>query len=307
MILTMLTGAACGLGLYLLVRALLPGRPRAATVVARIDALRSTAPAPVAGPLSPRASVVSVHGRLTKLAGPRMSAFFASQGWTPASQRANLALLERSTDAFMAQKLLFSAAGLVVGPLLAAALWLLGVTDSALSPLWLTLLAVLGCFFLPDAEIATEAAKARLEFQRIISVYLTLVHLNLAGGAGLPEALKSSSEVSDAPPMLRIRRALDEARLQRVAYWAAPGRLGEEVNLPDLVDLTSTLRLVAADGARVRDSLKARADTLRKRELARLHSKAGAAGQSMTVAQMLLCFGFLIFLGYPAYSRLVSL
>jgi tight adherence protein C len=49
---------------------------------------------------------------------------------------------------------------------------------------------------------------------------------------------------------------------------------------------------VAEDGAKVRESLAARATSMRPRELAAVEGKAGEQSQ--------LCIGFLIFLAYPA-------
>jgi hypothetical protein len=64
-----------------------------------------------------------------------------------------------------------------------------------------------------------------------------------------------------------------------------------------------SLALVADDGAKVRASLSARAETMRHRELAEIEGGAGEKSQSMLIAQLLLCVGFLIFLIFPAGMR----
>jgi hypothetical protein len=46
---------------------------------------------------------------------------------------------------------------------------------------------------------------------------------------------------------------------------------------------------------------------MRQRELADVESRAAERSQSMLVAQLLLCVGFLLFLIYPAVSELVGL
>ena len=83
------------------------------------------------------------------------------------------------------------------------------------------------------------------------------------------------------------------------------GRLGDEVGLNELRDLAAALTLVADDGAKIRDSLAARAATLRRRELAEMEGRAGERSQSMLVAQMLIVLGYLLFLAYPAVSRIL--
>ncbi|MFD6726353.1 type II secretion system protein, partial [Streptomyces sp. NPDC060131] len=45
------------------------------------------------------------------------------------------------------------------------------------------------------------------------------------------------------------------------------------------------------------------AETMRHRELSEIEGSAGEKSQSMLVAQLLLCAGFLVFLIYPAAMR----
>ncbi|HNV15470.1 MAG TPA: type II secretion system F family protein, partial [Dermatophilaceae bacterium] len=106
--------------------------------------------------------------------------------------------------------------------------------------------------------------------------------------------------------MSRIREKLRNARLQGVTPWSALGELGQELAIDELRDLASALTLVAEDGAKVRDSLFARASSMRQRELADAEGRAAARSQSMVVAQMLLAIGFLTFLIFPAVARLLS-
>ena len=63
---------------------------------------------------------------------------------------------------------------------------------------------------------------------------------------------------------------------------------------------------MAEDGAKVRESLTARAVSLRRRELADLEGQAGEKSQSMLVAQMVLAGAFLVFLMYPAVHLLLQ-
>ena len=68
----------------------------------------------------------------------------------------------------------------------------------------------------------------------------------------------------------------------------------------------SGFSLVAEDGAMVRESLTARAVSLRRRELADLEGQAGERSQSMLVAQMFLVAGFLVFLVFPVVGVLLG-
>ena len=130
--------------------------------------------------------------------------------------------------------------------------------------------------------------------------------MNLAGGRGLPEALLSASTISEHWALVRIRQALANARLFGTTPWAALGELGTEIGVEELRDLSAALPLAADDGAKIRQSLSARAATLRRRELADVEGEAGEKSQSMLVAQLVLCLAFMVFLAYPAVSALTS-
>ena len=56
----------------------------------------------------------------------------------------------------------------------------------------------------------------------------------------------------------------------------------------------------------MRSTLTARAQTMRRQELADLQGKAGKADQSMRVAQILIGVGFMVFLGYPAVVAVLN-
>ena len=67
------------------------------------------------------------------------------------------------------------------------------------------------------------------------------------------------------------------------------------------------MTLVADDGAKVRDSLSARAATQRRRQLAEAEGEAEKGDQSIGIAQVVLAIGFLLFLAYPAVINVLVL
>jgi Flp pilus assembly protein TadB len=212
-------------------------------------------------------------------------------------------VLERSWEGFLATKILLSATGLVFGPFLFAVVWQLGFGVSPIVPVWLALACAALFFFLPDVEVRRDAADRRKDLRRVIGAYLDLVAMNLAGGRGLPEALMTAAEVSDGWALVRIRSCLADARITGISQWVALGRLGAELGVEELQDLSVALGLVADDGAKVRESLASRAETMRHRELAEIEGSAGENSQSMLVAQLMLAAGFLVFLIFPAAMR----
>jgi Flp pilus assembly protein TadB len=308
MTLAVLAGAAFGFGIFVLVRALMPGRRGAVAQVARIDALRAARPAASGTGTGARAGAAPAGGLAGARAriGQRVADFYVQQGWQQRSLRADLAVLERSWEAFLATKVLLAAAGVFFGPFVFAVAWAIGMGSSPVIPLWLALFFAAVFFLLPDVEVRRDAAAKRRDLRRVVGTYLDLVAMNLAGGRGLPEALMAAAEVSDGWALRRIRTCLADARITGSSQWEALGQLGEELGVEELKDLAASLALVADDGAKVRESLGARAETMRHRELAEIEGSAGEKSQSMLVAQLLLCAGFLAFLIFPAAMRVFS-
>ncbi|MFJ4920125.1 type II secretion system F family protein [Streptomyces sp. NPDC088725] len=300
-----LVGAVLGLGVYVLVRALAPSKRSAVSQVARIDALRASGRS-----YERHTASEADDGRLGSLrarTGNRIAELYVQQGWEQRSLRSDLAVLDRGWEGFLATKVLLGAAGLVFGPMLFAIAWAIGFGSGPIVPVWLALACAGVFFFLPDLEVRRDAAAKRKDLRRVIGAYLDLVSMNLAGGRGLPEALMAAAEVSDGWALRRIRNALADARITGTSQWVALGRLGEELGIEELKDLSSSLALVADDGAKVRESLASRAETMRHREMAEIEGAAGEKSQSMLVAQLLLCAGFLVFLIYPAAMRVFQI
>ncbi|GAA0286177.1 type II secretion system F family protein [Actinomadura nitritigenes] len=298
-----LAGAVVGLGLYALVRALFPARPGLAARMAALDAARRRDLEDAqAGTVRPAGRFGGMRARL----GRELVAFCESRGWRMRSVRADLAITERSLEAFLATKFLLPAAALLFIPLVVGYFALLGFGSSVQVPVWICVLFAALFFFFPDMQLRQEAQARRQDFRHVVGAFLDLVSMNLAGGRGVPEALMTASNVGDGPAMRRIRDALGNARLTGQTPWQALGGLGDDLDIAELRDLAGALALVSDDGAQIRRSLSARAASMRSRELSELEGKAGERSQSMLVAQLFLCAGFLVFLAYPALMRVLA-
>ena len=289
-------GALAGLGLFLLGLALYPPRRRLGRRLAAFDAARH-------GANDDWASGAAAAGPRWRL-GSWLARLCAEQGWQFASLRKNLSLAGLPFEIFLATKVLLAVLGLVLGPALGIAAGLAGFRVSAWIGVWLGLLLGAVFSFLPDLEVRQKANKRRRDFRHAIGSFLDLFAMNLAGGRGVPEALMTAGDVGTGWAFWRIRDALASARITGQAPWHALGALGEEIGIDELRDLSAALSLVAEDGAKVRESLVARAESLRRRELTDLEGQAGERSQSMLVAQLMLCAGFLLFLVFPVVRLL---
>jgi hypothetical protein len=295
-----LAGGLVGLGLLLLGLALRPPRAGLARRLAAFDAARRGANGHWPGAAS------SHDSELRWRVGTWLARICAEQGWEFPSLRANLSLAGMSFEVYLATKVLLALLGLLLGPALAVLLGMVGFSLPIAIPLWLGLLLALVFFFLPDIEVKQRADKRRRDFRHAIGSFLDLVAMNLAGGRGVPEALMAASDAGTGWAFWRIRDALASARITGQTPWQTLGALGEETKITELRDLSAALSLVAEDGAKVRESLVARAASLRRRELSDLTGQAGERSQSMLVAQLLLCAGFLLFLVFPVVGLLLG-
>lgn len=223
----------------------------------------------------------------------------------PKQVTAQLSLVGMSRETFLARSLIGALLGFFWPVLVFAPVTALGYFSPVI-PLWLTLFGALLGALVPASQVKKKAEERRRAFRHVLSAFLDLVAMNLAGGRGVPEALASAAGISDSEGMVRIRDTLEAAKLQGVTPWAALGQLGEELDLDELRDLAAALALVAEDGAKVRESLTARAASMRAKELSDAEGRAAAKSQSMLVAQLLMCAGFLLFLIYPALAKVLA-
>jgi tight adherence protein C len=297
----LIIGGIVGAGVFLLVVALTPRQVSLSKQVAAFDAARVQRVA--------RSSSYPGDGKESEVSrrlGRWLARFCAEQGWEFPSLRANLSLVGKSFENFLATKVLLAVFGFLLVPVLYLLLSFAGLHLPVLIPVWIALIFATVFFFLPDLELRQQADRYRRDFRHAVGVFLDLVSMNLSGGRGVPEALMAASEVGGGWPMWRIRDALANARITGQTPWQALGALGEDVRVDELRDLSAALSLVADDGAKVRESLTARAVSLRRREIAELEGQAGEKSQSMLVAQMVMCAAFLLFLLFPAAIALLG-
>jgi Flp pilus assembly protein TadB len=306
MIAALVFGALVGVGLFCLVRVFVRPKPGVAQMLSRINrgqrsmSTHTTTAYESGGALDRRArsAFASLSDRLEALA--------AERGWQLGRQRADLALMGRTRGTHLATKVAIGLGMFLLAPFVWTMMAVAGAPLPPAIPAFAAVLFATFGFFLPDVALRSEATARRRDFRRSVGVFLDLVSMNLAGGRGLPEALLAAASVGDHWSMVRIRQALANARLYGTTPWAALGGLGEEIDVEELRELSGSLVLAADDGAKIRSSLSARAATLRRRELTQAEGEEGEKSQSMLVAQMLISTAFLIFLAYPAVSKLLA-
>ncbi len=304
MIAMMLVGAVIGALLFAVVVRLAPPRPSALVQLGQLDARhraissRTSGSGPAGG---------DAGGSAQTRMGRVVTAALARRGVAYTSLRQDLALTGQDFEQVMGRKVVAGVAGFLLVLLALVGLQLTsGLALPAGASLVLALGGAAGLAFLPDVEARRLAGARRRDFRRALGAYLDLVALEMAGSAAPAQALTSAARVGAGWPMALLRDTLFRATRSGHDQWAALSELGVRIGVSELRDLGSLVRLVEHDGARVRSTLSARAATMRRRELADAQGQAGERDQSMLMAQVLIGFGFVVFLAYPAVVNIMS-
>ncbi|PSK89938.1 type II secretion system (T2SS) protein F [Murinocardiopsis flavida] len=286
-------GAVFAAGVWVLL-ALRFARPRLA------ELLTDPPPSP-----PPRTSTSGSDGwtaRLGAAGAPALSAL----GLPTARTGTRLAVCERDVAGYLAEKTTTGLLGVVVPPLLGAVLLLGGINTASLYGLTVWALFAAVAWFAPDLSLRDAAAKRRTAMRHTVAVFADLVVIALAGGAGVTGALHDAAQSSTSPAMTRIRTALRAAAVRREPPWQALRALGERYDVAEFAELAASLQLAGADGARVRASLAAKSKSLRAQHLAALDADAQSATERMSLPVVLLFAGFLLLIGFPALSLILT-
>ena len=306
MIAMALVGAALGAVLFASVLRLAPPRASPLVQLGQLDAQYRAASArgwtgPTAAPTRATAGV----GVQTRI-GQVLTTQLTRRGVEQTTLRQDLALTGKDLPEVMGRKVVAAVAGLVLALVMLVGLQLAaGIALPVGSPLVLALAAAAGFYMLPNLE--AQAAGRRDDFRRALGAYLDLVALEMAGAAAPAQALTSAARVGAGWPMALLRDTLYRATRSGNDQWTALTELGERIGVAELRDLGSLVRLVEHDGARVRATLSARAATMRRRELTDAEGKAAERDVSMSVAQLVVVAGFVVFLGYPAVVNVLGI
>ncbi|WP_336921816.1 type II secretion system F family protein [Aquipuribacter sp. SD81] len=282
--LALLVGAVVGLGLFLVVRELVPASPRLDDA---LDRLRTQ-----------RVRVVPTEGRrsLQSRVGEGLARRSGRLPFVTVPTR-ELAILRVQPSEFLGEKALLALIGLAFPPVATIIFRWLGLGVPLLVPAGASLVLGLVFFLLPDAGVRTKAARAREEFARAVGAYLELVALERRAGSGPTQALARASSVAESWPFVRIRQELMRAQLAGTAPWTSLAELSEELGVPALEETADIVRLAGEDGGSVYEALRARGRGLRTELLAAEQSRANATTQSLgvPVAALGLVFSLLLF------------
>lgn len=296
------SGAVLGLGVFLLLRALLViEQPQLADALARLDGrapllrpgpVRSVAAEEDGWPRAAGRPGVWLVGRLVaagvRIPGQELTLI----GWTP--------------EGFLLRKVGLAAVGLVFVPGLAAMLTVIGTPLPVLVPAAGSLVLAAGLFFAPDLIARDQAAEARGQMRRALCSYLDLVSLRRDASEGPTIALERAAALGDGWVFRRLRGALITARMAGEQPWDGLRRLAEDTGVSELGDVADIAAIAAVEGASIAPTLRARAESLRMELLTEEEAAANTSSEKLTAPVALLSIAFLLLFIYPALSTLMA-
>jgi tight adherence protein C len=277
--------------------------------------LRSTTPSlhavalAVDRPVDPTADSLSSPDRSMAVGRWGIRRITADASWISekwASLAPSLAITGESPERMVSKGLVLGGAGLLIPPLLWIAAPSFGLNPSIGAPAVAVVVVVPIATLWPIASMLRRARTRQQHVRVVTGSFVDLVVLGLAGGVGVEGALMAAALVSSDWAAKRILRTLLMARDSGLSPWVALGDLGMEIGVGELVELSATIQLAGTEGARIRRSLSARAVSLRRHEQAEAESAANAMTERLFIPGALLLVGFLLFVGYPAFSRILG-
>jgi tight adherence protein C len=294
----LLLGAGCGAGLCLLLLAALPRPVPLDKALAKITRPPDLEPSPTTSNTEPSRWAVRL--------GRPAAGLLTRAGLPLARTRRDLVTLDKPVGVHLAEQATAAVAGLLLPSAAAFVLAVAGLHVGITVPIGVALLGAVAGLAAPEAVVRTEAARRRASIRHNLGIFLNLVEVSLAGGAGVDQALDDAASISRGPAATDLRHALDQARLARVPPWDTLASLGRRTGVEQLEQLAATVGLAGVEGAKVRASLRSRAQALRTRQLTDTDAEASAATERMSLPVVALFAGFLVLIGFPAVTAVLT-
>jgi tight adherence protein C len=164
----------------------------------------------------------------------------------------------------------------------------------------------LAAWILTITQLRKMAARLQRDMDLSVAVFLDLINVLLAGGAGVETAMIAAAGAGDGWGFEQLRTAIARAQSSRRSYWESLRETGEAFGIESLEEVANSVQLAGEHGARIRQSLAAKAANLRIRNLARIEHEAEQRTERMGIPVVLMFIGFILLVGYPAFAGTVA-
>lgn len=276
-----------GAGLWIIARACFPPARPLSVLSAELTSPRSAA-------LEIRTS--GVRGWWHRLAQR------VSRG-TSRAQQADMAVVGTSPQRHALDKLGYGVLLAAIGAAPAVLFPLLDVGSMALYSLGGAVVFGLVGWLYPDVALRNRARSERAAWDGAITVFVDVIGISLAGGAGVDDALMDAARSGTGRQLTELAATLQAAQTRRRTLWSALAELGAAYDLPQLRELAAAMDLAGESGSRVRETLRAKATALRIRQLTDAEAAAQRASETMSIAPALMAIAAVVLIAYPAVAR----
>jgi tight adherence protein C len=174
---------------------------------------------------------------------------------------------------------------------------------------YVLLLLALGpvCLFIAQQKSLRSVAEQRQgDLDLATAIFLDLLNVLLAGGAGVETAILAAASCGDGWGFTQIRLSVAKSQSSRQSYWDGLRELGLSMGNESLIEVANSVQLAGEHGARIRQSLNSKATALRQKNLARIEYEAEQRTEKMGLPIVLLFLGFILLIGYPAFMGTIG-
>lgn len=186
-------------------------------------------------------------------------------------------------------------------------LWNAFVTGASLTQIvLLVLIGPVVLYLSQRKKIQATAQQRQSDLDLSTAIFLDLLNVLLAGGAGVETAILAAAACGDGWGFAQIRLSIARSQSSRQSYWDGLRELGASLGNESLIEVANSVQLAGEHGARIRQSLHSKAASLRQKNLARIEYEAEQRTEKMGLPIVLLFLGFLLLIGYPAFMGTIG-
>jgi Flp pilus assembly protein TadB len=219
--------------------------------------------------------------------------------WIPGGTTEQDRILAQANEtSILAQKALYALAGLLIPSLFGLFTQMLDIMP-AMIPAALGLVFAALLWLIPDLQVKEKAAALRKEFSQSIPTYLDLIAVEREGGRPPAVALFEAAAVPTSTPFTMIIDALNLARLKDERPWDALHSLGQQLDVPELVQAADIVSMAGTEGAAISHSLRQAARSMRQGQETEDHKRANKNSNQVQLMVLFQAFLFVAIILTP--------
>jgi tight adherence protein C len=171
------------------------------------------------------------------------------------------------------------------------------------------LLGVVGAiagWMLPNTQLRDAAEERRRDWRRGMVAMVELMRALVSAGSDIRSAAILAVRAGTTEVFAELQYAVETAVARQSPLEPVFAEIGQRFGVIEFVDLAALMELVTTGGIDPRQSLEAKAESLRIGELAEIRSELAASTEHMNFPLVMIAVTFGAFLVYPALSVLSS-